>query len=269
MFSAFFLRYDRQFLLPVRYYSQKGTGKRLFRRIRERSGQVLPDKGNRVEHDAVKNRDGRGDGGAEFHIFHIIRGGILLVNAGSPLETLGGDFHGGNVPVIGGTRRDKGGRPGIFFQVGEKIRIVFIVLGGDVHQGAGQVEAKFHKRYFWGVWVVDGGGQRRPPLRGGIKKISDHGRRGTWAPPYRPSQSPSVTALPEGEPRGMDGRKRGDGMPSPRLGFLLSLGFQPTGIFPGLVFQPLGFLLSLGFAQPMMLPYWSTTTLVPSGRVIA
>ena len=32
---------------------------------------------------------------------------------------------------------------------------------------------------------------------------------------------------------------------------------------------PLGVLLSLGFAQPMMLPYWSTTTLVPSGRVIA
>ena len=37
VFSAFFLRYDRQFLLPVRYCSQKGTGKRLFQRIRERS----------------------------------------------------------------------------------------------------------------------------------------------------------------------------------------------------------------------------------------
>ena len=74
---------------------------------------------------------------------------------------------------------------------------------------------------------------------------------------------------PRGRAKRVDGRKRGDGMPSPRLGFLLSLGFQPTGIFPGLVFQPLGFLLSLGFAQPMMLPYWSTMTLVPSGRVIA
>ena len=88
--------------------------------------------------------------------------------------------------------------------------------------------------------------------RGRAKSVGGAGdagnnRRGTWAPPYRPSQSPSVTALPEGEPRGMDGRKRGDGMPSPRLGFLLSL----------------------GFAQPMMLPYWSTTTLVPSGGVIA
>ena len=41
-----------------------------------------------------------------------------------------------------------------FFQVGRKIRIVFIVLGGDVHRNAGQVETKFHKRYFWGVWVV-------------------------------------------------------------------------------------------------------------------
>lgn len=68
------------------------------------------------------------------------------------------------------------------------------------------------------------GGQRRPPLR----EVTRDFRRG-------------------------DGRKRGDGMPSPRLGFLLSLGFQPAG----------------GFAQPMMLPYWSTMTWVPSGRVTA
>lgn len=97
----------------------------------DQPGQVLPDKGNRVEHDAVENRDGRGDGGAELHIFHIIRGGIWLVNAGSLLETLGGNFHGGNVPVIGGTWRDRAGRPGIFFQVGRKIRIVFIVLDSN------------------------------------------------------------------------------------------------------------------------------------------
>lgn len=124
----------------------------------DQPGQVLPDKGNRVEHDAVENRDGRGDGGAELHIFHIIRGGIRRVNSGSCLKPPGGNFHGGNVPVIGGTWRDRAGRPGIFFQVGRKIRIVFIVLGGDVHRDASQVETKFHKRYFgevgggWGGW---------------------------------------------------------------------------------------------------------------------
>lgn len=70
----------------------------------DQPGQVLPDKGNRVEHDAVENRDGRGDGGAELHIFHIIRGGIRRVNSGSCLKPPGGNFHGGNVPVIGGTK---------------------------------------------------------------------------------------------------------------------------------------------------------------------
>lgn len=163
----------------------------------------------------------------------------------------GGDFHGGNVPVIGGTRRDKGGCPGIFFQVGRKIRIVFIILGGDVHRNASQVETKFHKRYFWEVWVVGVGADRgvRPygvvsrkfPIMGGgahgPRPTGDGGGRGI---------TPPLRGVARDFRRG-DGRKRGDGMPSPRLGFLLSL----------------------GFAQPMMLPYWSTMTLVPSGRVIA
>lgn len=75
---------------------------------------VLPDKGNGMEHDAVENRDGRGDGGTQLAIFHIIGRGVRLVNTGSLLEALGGNTHRGDVPIICETGRDKGGCPGIF-----------------------------------------------------------------------------------------------------------------------------------------------------------
>ena len=85
-------------------------------------------------------------------------------------------------------------------------------------------------------------------------------------------QALSVT-FGDSSPRGRakrDGWKKAGGWDAiPPLGVFAQLGVSTHWDFSRLGVSTLGVLLSLGFAQPMMLPYWSTTTLVPSGRVIA
>ena len=83
-------------------------------------------------------------------------------------------------------------------------------------------------------------------------------------------QALSVT-FGDSSPRGRakrDGWKKAGGWDAiPPLGVFAQLGVSTHWDFSRLGVSTLGVLLSLGFAQPMMLPYWSTTTLVPSGRV--